>query len=647
MGRRAGVGPGGARRAWAAWALAAALGGCPSPANSLEFADPGFVDETVATFDEYAVVGLAFAPDGRLFVWEKEGVVRIVAGGAVVPAPFLDLSARVNAWDGRGLLGLALDPGFATNGFVYLLYTYDPPGVADPDGGSPRTSRLTRVTASAADPSVADPGSEVVLLGTVGEPPCSAAPPGADCIGADHFSHSIGTVRFAPDGTLFVGSGDGASFTFPDPLALRAQSLDSLNGKILRIRPDGSAPEDNPFHDGSGSNRSKVWALGLRNPYRFALDPEAGEPWIGDVGWNDWEELDWGRGANFGWPCFEGAAPQPDYQAAFPLCAALDPAAVTAPAHSYPHSDAGPGGSVLAGAFAVGTAYPPDFRGSLFFADYSDNWIRRARLDAEGRVVEVLPFATGARGPVSLEAGPDGLLYLVSFPTGRITRIRYTGPQAVAAASPVAGYSPLSVQLSSAGSTDPEDPLLDFDWNFGDGGSSTAAEPVHVYEAAVPTTFTARLTVVNDRAESSTATVRITVGSLPPEVAIDEPTAALPIYPGQTLAFAGSASDPDEPAAALDLRWRILLHHDVHVHSLVESAGPSGSLVAPDPGEDGTFALELRLTATDSSGLASTATLELPLPPALFADDFESGGVTRWLSPPLAPPAVARVEASP
>lgn len=593
------------------------------------------------------MVGLAFAPDGRLFVWEKEGVVRIVAGGAVLETPFLDLSARVNAWDGRGLLGLALDPEFAANGFVYLLYTYDPPGIADPDAGSPRTSRLTRVTASAADPNVADPASELVLLGTVGEPPCSAAPAGADCIGADHFSHSIGTVRFAPDGTLFVGSGDGASFTFPDPLALRAQSLDSLNGKILRIRRDGSAPEDNPFYDGTASNRSKVWALGLRNPYRFALDPVAGEPWIGDVGWNDWEELDRGRGANFGWPCFEGDLPQPDYQAAFPLCAALDTAAVTAPAHSYPHADSGPGGSVLAGAFAVGAAYPPDYRGTLFFADYSDNWIRRARLDGEGRVVEVLPFATGARGPVALEAGPDGMLYLVSFQSGRITRIRYSGPEAVAGASPVAGYSPLSVQLSGAGSSDPEDPLLDYEWDFGDGAGSTVADPVHVYEAAVPTRFTARLTVVNDRAERSSATVQITVGSLPPFVVIDQPAAPHPIYPGQTLAFAGSASDPDEPAAALDLRWRILLHHDVHVHTLVESAGSSGSLVAPDPGEEGSFALELRLTATDGTGLASTVALELPLPPALFADDFESGGVTRWSSPPVAHPAAARIEPSP
>lgn len=635
MGRLSGSGRAGARAPRAvAVSLATLLGwGVPS-ARGLQFVDPGFHAETVASFGEYTPVGLTFAPDGRMFVWEKRGAVRIVAGGALLPTPFLDFSARVNAFDGRGLLGLALDPAFAANGFVYLFYTYDPPGVADPDAGTPRTSRLTRVRASDGDPNVADPASEVVLLGTVGEAPCSAAPVGADCIAADHFSHSIGTVRFAPDGTLFVGSGDGASFTFADPLALRAQSLDSLNGKLLRIAADGSAPTDNPFYDGSNSNRSKVWAYGLRNPYRFALDPGLGEPWIGDVGWNDWEELDRGRGANLGWPCFEGAAPQPDYQAAFPLCAALDPAAVTGPAYAYPHSETGPGGSVVAGAFAVGTAYPAAYRGDLFFADYSDNWIRRARFDAEGHLIEVLPFATGARGPVAVESGPEGFLYLVSFAFGTVQRIRYSGPDAVASALPTAGYSPLAVQFSSDGSSDPEDPTLDFAWDFGDGASSTLAAPVHVYAAGAPTPFTARLTVVNDRAESASATVKVTVGSLPPAVTIAEPASPHPIYPGQTLAFAGSASDPDEPAAGLALSWRVLLHHDEHVHGLVEVAGPSGSLMAPDPGEVGSFALELRLTATDRSGLATTAALVLPLPPALFADDFESGALTRWLAAP-------------
>jgi glucose/arabinose dehydrogenase len=618
----------------ACWALSAALCSSPLAVRALQFADPGFRAERVATFGEFTAVGLAFAPDERMFVWEKSGVVRIVTDAGVLPAPFLDLSARVNAYDGRGLLGLAIDPAFADNGFVYLLYVYDPPGIADPDAGTPRTSRLTRVTASAADPDLADPTSEVVLLGTVGEAPCSAAPAGADCIGADHFSHAIGTVRFAPDGMLFVGSGDGASFTFADPLALRAQSLDSLNGKLLRIRPDGGAPPDNPYFDGTSSNRSKVWAYGLRNPFRFALDPQVGEPWIGDVGWNQWEELDRGRGANFGWPCFEGAAAQPDYQAAFPLCAALDPATLTAPAYVYPHSEDGPGGSVVVGAFATGAAYPAVYRGNLLFADYADDWIRRARLDGEGNLVEVLPFATGARGPVAIESGPDGRLYLVSFGAGEVQRILFAGPEAVASAAPSAGYSPLAVQLSSAGSSDPEDPTLDYVWDFGDGGSSTAAHPMHLYTAALPTSFTARLTVINDRAESSAATVRIVVGSLPPAVAIDDPDGSHPIHPGQTLHFAGSASDPDEPPGALELRWRVLLRHDVHLHSLAEITGPSGSLVAPEAGEAGSFALELRLTATDGSGLATTAALELPLLPALFVDDFESGGLTRWTVAP-------------
>ncbi len=120
--------------------------------------------------------------------------------------------------------------------------------------------------------------------------------------------HAIGALRFAPDGKLFVSIGDGASPDIVDPRALRAQRLDSYAGKLLRINPDGSPPGDNPFDDGTDSIQSRVYAFGLRNPFRFNLD-QAGEPYIADVGWNTFEEVNRGRGANFGWPCYEGDSP--------------------------------------------------------------------------------------------------------------------------------------------------------------------------------------------------------------------------------------------------------------------------------------------------------------------------------------------------
>src|SRR5581483_11337978 len=157
-------------------------------------------------------------------------------------------SAKVNTFDDRGFWGLAFHPNFASNGYVYMTYVFENAG--DPNSSAPRTARLTRVTASSTNPDVAVPSSEIVILGSIGTPPCDAQPAGADCIADDSGSHTLGTIRFAPDGTLFVGNGDGADAAFADARSLRAQDLTSWNGKILRINEDGTAPSNNPFYDG-------------------------------------------------------------------------------------------------------------------------------------------------------------------------------------------------------------------------------------------------------------------------------------------------------------------------------------------------------------------------------------------------------------
>ena len=172
------------------------------------FSAPGFATERVATVPPYTLVGMAFAPDGRLFVWQKNGIVRVIKNGQLLPTPFIDLSAKVNTYDDRGFWGLAFDPQFATNGRVYMSYTFENAG--NPNSNDARTARLTRVTADPANPDTALPGSEVVILGSVGTPPCSAQPASADCIGSDGGSHTLGSLHFADDGTLFVGVGDGS-----------------------------------------------------------------------------------------------------------------------------------------------------------------------------------------------------------------------------------------------------------------------------------------------------------------------------------------------------------------------------------------------------------------------------------------------------
>ncbi|MEM8601654.1 MAG: PQQ-dependent sugar dehydrogenase, partial [Bacteroidota bacterium] len=327
---------------------------------------PGFYRENAASgafFD--TPVDLAFAPDGRLFVAEKAGRVFVVENGVKLDTPFLDLSAEVLDHHDRGLLGLALDPAFAQNGYVYLVYVVDPAGGTGVGEDAERFdafARVTRYTGSAADPNRADPATRRVLLGDTFEAGIPAC----------FLSHTIGTVAFGSDGTLLVGTGDAASYQEPDTGGLypecfgagrfaatedlgayRSQHLGSLAGKILRLDPaTGLGLPSNPFWTGDGTDpASKVWAYGLRNPFRFAVetgtgsaDPAEANPGtlhIGDVGWYEWEELNVARGGeNFGWPCYEGPERHSWYeQLAAPPGIVCTEVSQTAPAAQWSHRD--------------------------------------------------------------------------------------------------------------------------------------------------------------------------------------------------------------------------------------------------------------------------------------------------------------------
>ena len=214
--------------------------GAPPHVDAITFTDAGFFSEPVATLAPFKPVGVTFAPDGRIFIWQRDGVIRIVKNGALLPTPFMDISSKVNTYTDHGFLGVALDPNFAANGWVYVFYTYEAGG--NPNDPSPKTGHLSRVTADPTNPDVMLANSEVILLGTLDVPPCSNYPVGADCFPTDSYTHSVGSLRFLPDGTLFASHGDGATADFADVLALRAQSLDSYAGKLLRINPMAVRP---------------------------------------------------------------------------------------------------------------------------------------------------------------------------------------------------------------------------------------------------------------------------------------------------------------------------------------------------------------------------------------------------------------------
>lgn len=329
---------------WALWS--ALLAGGVGVARPLPV---GFLDSPVAG-GWVQPVGLTFSASGRMFVWEKTGRVWIVENGVKLATPLIDLSDEVGDWRDFGLLGFALDPAYETNGRFYLSYVVDHhhleffgTGSYDPQANAYFRDTIARVTRYTATPAsglrVADPLSRTVLIG-------ESATTGIPIL---HQSHGPGALAFGHDGTLLVSCGDGASYSRADAGgpnsgssntalaegiitagedvgAFRAQQVDSLNGKVLRISPEtGDGVSDNPFFNAAQprSARSRVYALGLRNPFRFSVRPEIGRHagvgtlFIGDNGWNDWEELNVATagGRNFGWPLFEGTDPQGLYVA--------------------------------------------------------------------------------------------------------------------------------------------------------------------------------------------------------------------------------------------------------------------------------------------------------------------------------------------
>ncbi len=586
----------------------------------------GFTQEVIALGLNLPTM-FAPLPDGRILIAEKAGVVKVFKNGAILGTPFIDLRARVNDFSDRGLLGMTIDPDFARNGFVYLLYIYE----NDPnDYEGPKTGRLARYTAVG---DMASPDSEAVLLGTTVGRSCFDFPAGTDCIPADSASHSVGNLKFAPDGSLFVTLGD-AAFSVVDPNALRSQDLDSLAGKLLRITPSGSGLPTNPYWNGSGNaNRSKVWSLGLRNTFRFNLRPGSGVPYLADVGWNDFEEINVATpGANFGWPCYEGFQRQSGFEP-FAECQALyarGPSAVKMPLFVYDHG--GIGASITGGVFYSGTAYPTLYQDAFFFGDFARGTMHVLKVDANDNLLSVDPFATGIDGMVSLELGPDSNLYYLSVFQGELRRIRYVGsnspPVAAASATPTNGTAPLSVQFSSAGSEDPEGTLLSFTWDFGDGTPTTnQPHPLHTYSSNG--TYTARLIVADAQGGTSSAVVVITVGNTAPTVTIHSPDASLRFKVGDVIMFSGSATDPEDGVLPdSSLAWTVILQHcpggDCHPHPHLSITGAQGSFTIPDHGSD--YFFELRLTATNASGLSATKSVLLqPQTMLLTVDTFPSG----------------------
>lgn len=590
--------------------LAALL--CAAPAGAASYPS-GFEERTiVGGLDE--PVSMAWAPDGRLFIIEKPGRLKVAAPGASQATMILDISNQVNHYNDRGLLGLALDSNFAGNGYLYLSYTHElRPMVRD--SSAPMVSRVVRYTIGANN-SVSAPQ---VVLGSYVSGPCPAASNTLDCLPADGLSHSIGTVISAPDGTLWIGNGDAADYNVVDPLAFRTYDPASMAGKIFHVTRDGRGLPGHPLCPGDNDLThvcTKVHSMGFRNPFRFKLRPN-GSLAVGDVGWSTREEVNLIAvgGKSYGWPCYEGTIRTPGYRdraECEPEYAKQGgPNAHVGPQHDYQHGSSG--NAVMAGPEYDGVDYPAGYRGDVFFADYSEGFIRRLKLGASGQVTSVEPFATGWLG-VDLKAAPNGDLAFPDF-FGAIKRIVYSpgngSPTAVPRATPTSGLAPLQVQFDAAGSSDPNGDPLSYDWDFGDGTPhSSQRNPLHTYTQGG--VYTARLTVNDGRGLSDTETVTIAVNSDPPTATIASPADGSLYRDGQTIQLQGTATDPEDgqlPASAF--RWTVRLHHGSHIHLLTTFTGVVAPSFTALTDHDADSFYEVELTVTDSDGLTGSRIIEL------------------------------------
>jgi len=412
---------------------------------------PGFTDTAaISGLDSPSVV--QFAPDGRVFVGEKPGIVlEFDSLSDPTPTTVADLTTNVYDYSDRGLLGLALDPNFAVTPYVYVLYTLDAPIGQQPPvyhdacsngNGCVAGARLSRMLLDANNHG----GPEQVLI----EGWCQ-----------QFDSHSIGTLAFGPEGALYVGGGDGASYNdvdygqFGNPCAdpnkeggaLRAQDIvhhgdpTGLNGAILRVDPaTGNAWPGNPLSGNADPTDDRIIAEGLRNPFRFAVKPGGSDRiWLGDVGWNSWEEINGIAAAgdakveDFGWPCYEGAAIQPNYQGAnLPVCNQLyaHPGKVTKPYFAMSHGSGACSGSNVYSAvgFYTGTTFPSQYDGAFFFGDVVRGclWTMLPKPNGDPDPQTLHTFGTGL-GPVDLKTGPNGDLFYVDIYGGSIHEISYPG----------------------------------------------------------------------------------------------------------------------------------------------------------------------------------------------------------------------------
>jgi glucose/arabinose dehydrogenase len=515
---------------------------------------------------------MAFAPDGRIFVAQQNGVLHVIKNGVKLPTPALQLP--VNTTGERGLIGIALHPAFATNKIIYLHYTL-------PDGTRNRISRFYM------NGDVVNSASEQIIFNL-------------DLLATSPY-HNGGAMHFSGD-KLYIAVGDNST-------GANSQSLETTKGKLLRINANGSIPGDNPFYSLSASPyRNAIWSLGLRNPYTFDIQPGTGKIFVNDVGQVTWEEIDDAtiKGKNFGWPTTEGNTTDPSF---------------VSPLYQYPHGTGdGVGCAITGGVFfnPSSTTYPSTYIGKYFFLDYCNGWINYIDF-ASGAVRYSFAQNTPAQA-LALDMGTDGNLYFLTR-AGSLFKVIYdssssdTEPPAITDEpnNVLAAIGQTATFTVSATGAQP----LSYQWKK--NGSNIAGANSATFSIATVQQSDAgnyAVTVYNNygTVNSSNATLSINSNSLPVPTIVT-PAAGTLYRGGDIIAFSGDASDPEDgtlPASAFS--WSVVFHHGDHVHDgpPVATGVKSGTYTIPSSGETAVNVFyRIYLTVTDAQGLPNSTYVDV------------------------------------
>ncbi|GAA3130033.1 ThuA domain-containing protein [Streptomyces rectiviolaceus] len=606
---------------------------------------------------------LDVAKDGKVFYVQRSGEVKIFDPKSHSTSTAGKLDVYTGGED--GLVGMELDPKFATNRWIYLYYA--------PAGAKEDVNRLSRFTVK--KDNTLDPASEKKLLDVPAYRDRTFPEPG----------HTGGAVEFGPNGTLYLGVGDDVPPNL-DPnwqgyapldwregkqmldAARTAGNTNDLRGKILRIKPTDSGgytiPKGNLFAKGTAKTRPEIYAMGFRNPFRFTVDPKTGYVHASDYG-PDRGAPETNRGpeglveynvikkaGNFGWPFCHGnnqayAPYNPDTQevgAKFDCAKPTNPSpnntglkdlpTISQPEIWYGYGESkefpemGAGGSApMSGPVyhydpknPSKTKFPAYFEGASFFYEWARDSVKEIRFDKDGKLLKINDFLKSAKfaKPMDMTFGPDGSLYVLEWGSefgggnndSGLYRIDYAQgqrtPLAQAKASATNGPTPLKVDFSSEGSKDPDGDPLTFAWDFNGDGTydSTEASPSHTYDTKGD--FNAQLKVTDSTGKSGYANVPVTAGNTAPKVKVETPVDGKLIEFGDKIPYKVTVTDPEDGTIDCSkVTVNPALGHDDHEHPTTDIPGCEGTVDTGDLGghpEGADLTYVLNAKYTDKGG---------------------------------------------